>query len=96
MNVQKVLHKDGFGSPDNPLRFEPSERRHSMSSIAIAASLGVLLSVPLSAQWLGFREPGILRTADGKPDLKAPLPRMPDGKPDLSGLWEPQASPYRF
>jgi hypothetical protein len=67
-----------------------------MGRIVIAATLGLLLSVSLSGQWLGFREPGIVRTADGKADLNAPLPRTPDGKPDLAGLWEPQTSPYRF
>ena len=34
--------------------------------------------------------------ADGKPNLSAPVPRTPDGKPELSGLWEPETSPYRF
>ena len=66
-----------------------------MNRIAIAAALW-LLPVPLCAQWLDFRTPGIPRTADGKPNLTAPAPRMPDGKPDLSGLWRPQANPYRF
>jgi len=46
-----------------------------------------LLSVPLRAQWLNFPTPGTPRTADGKPDLTAPVPRAPDGKPDLSGVW---------
>lgn len=67
-----------------------------MRPIAIAAAFVLLQSIYLSAQWLGFREPGIPRTADGKPDLTAPVPRMADGKPDLSGLWEPETSPYRF
>ncbi len=66
-----------------------------MSKIAISAGLGLALSVSLSAQWLNFREPGIPRI-DGKPNLTAPVPRTHDGKPDLSGLWEPEASPYRF
>jgi hypothetical protein len=43
-----------------------------------------------------LRTPGIPRTADGKPNLTAPAPRTPDGKPDLSGLWHPEANPYRF
>ena len=38
-------------------------------------------------QWLGYPTPGIPRTKDGKPDLKAPAPRTSDGKVDLSGLY---------
>jgi hypothetical protein len=43
---------------------------------------------PLHAQWLGYRIPGVPRTADGKVNLSAPTPKTPDGKPDLSGTWE--------
>jgi hypothetical protein len=53
-----------------------------------------LLPTCLCAQWLHFRQPGIPRTPDGKPDLTAPLPRTSDGKPDLSGLWAPAPNPY--
>ncbi len=49
-------------------------------------------AVPAQAQWLNYKTPGIPRTADGKPDLKAPAPRMADGKPDLSGLWRTDAA----
>jgi hypothetical protein len=66
-----------------------------MDRIAIAAALW-LLPVPLCAQWLNLPTPGIPRTADGKPDLKAPAPRTPAGKPDLSGLWRPEVNAYRF
>ena len=66
-----------------------------MGRIAILAALW-LLPISLCAQWLNFRTPGIPRTSDGRPDLAAPAPRTPDGKPDLSGLWRPEASPYRF
>lgn len=66
-----------------------------MGKFAIAA-LMLVQSASLSAQWLNFHQPGIPRTPDGKPNLTAPVPRTPDGKPDLSGLWEPEASPYRF
>jgi hypothetical protein len=66
-----------------------------MDRVAIAAALW-LLPIPLSAQWLHFRTPGIPRSADGKPNLTAGAPRMADGKPDLSGLWQPEANPYRF
>src|SRR5437667_20453 len=38
----------------------------------------------------------LTRTADGKPNLTAPVPRTPEGKPDLSGIWQPEINPYRF
>jgi hypothetical protein len=43
---------------------------------------------PLAAQWVQYRTPGIPRTAEGKPNLRAPAPRTADGKPDLTGLWD--------
>jgi hypothetical protein len=54
-----------------------------------------LLSMPLAAQWLTHKTPGIPRTPDGKPNLSAPAPRTADGKPDLSGIWRgPMRSVY--
>ena len=54
-----------------------------------------LLSMPLAAQWLTHKTPGIPRTPDGKPNLSAPAPRSADGKPDLSGIWRgPMRSVY--
>ena len=47
----------------------------------------VAFALALSAQWIKYPTPGIPRTADGKPNLTAPAPKLPDGKPDLSGLW---------
>ena len=57
-----------------------------MRKLAIAAAF-CLLPVMLSAQWINFKQPGIPRRPDDKPDLTAPVPRAPDGKPDLSGFW---------
>ena len=41
----------------------------------------------LLLQWVNIPLPNTPRTADGKPNLTAPVPRTSDGKPDLSGLW---------
>ena len=40
-----------------------------------------------AAQWLSLPLPGTPRTADGRPDLNAPVPRTADGTPDHSGIW---------
>src|SRR6266436_79013 len=49
--------------------------------------VGILSAAPALAQWENVKHTNIPRTADGKPDLSAPVPRAPDGKPDLSGMW---------
>lgn len=63
-----------------------------MKAKLIVATL--FLSVPLTAQWINYKTPGIPRTPDGKPDLSAPVPRTTDGKPDLSGIWRASGGPY--
>ena len=57
-------------------------------SRVVTGFLLAVLGTPLAAQWLYYPTPGIPRTADGKPNLSAPAPKMPDGRPDLSGIWE--------
>ena len=47
----------------------------------------VVFSVTASAQWIDYPDPRIPRTAEGKPNLKAPAPKLPDGTPDFSGIW---------
>ena len=58
--------------------------RRGMLAIAL---VGATAGSVVEAQWLSVPVPGTPRTADGKPDLKAPAPRTADGKPDHSGLW---------
>ena len=59
-----------------------------------AATVLLLASVPLAAQWLHYPTPGMPRTPDSKPNLSAPAPKMPDGKPDLSGIWASADNKY--
>src|SRR6201997_5166609 len=67
----------------------------AMSRSILAFIVLLSTSVPLSAQWLDYKTPGIPRTPDGKPNLSAPAPKAADGKPDLSGIWRaPRANPY--
>lgn len=54
----------------------------------VVLSFTAIVSVPLAAQWIGYKTPGIPRTSDGRPNLSAPAPRTADGKPDLSGIWQ--------
>jgi hypothetical protein len=49
----------------------------------------LVVSSPLSAQWFDFQTPGIPRTADGRVDLEAAIPRDTEGHPDFSGHWIP-------
>jgi len=55
----------------------------------------IALSAPplVRAQWLNHPTPGIPRTADGRPNLSAPVPRAANRKPDLSGLWVNESAP---
>src|SRR5262245_2365410 len=55
--------------------------------IMATAVVVCVLTTSLAAQWLTLPTPGIPRTADGKPNLAAPVPRGIDGHLDLTGLW---------
>jgi hypothetical protein len=62
--------------------------------LRLATALGFLFAAVtgVEAQWLNHRDPRIPRTADGKPNLSAPAPRV-DGKPDLTGVWQAERTP---
>jgi len=62
----------------------------------LAALALLMVTAPLMAQWLSLPTPGIPRTADGEPNLTAPVPRGDDGRPDLTGLWLPQRASGSF
>jgi hypothetical protein len=65
------------------------QKHRLVISVTVAALAGVLLvsTTPAFAQWENVKSPNLPRTADGKPNLSAPVPRGPDGKPNLSGIW---------
>jgi hypothetical protein len=68
-----------------------------MNRTLVLWSGGILilfLAVAAPAQWLNIRLAGTPRTADGKPDLNAPVPKTPDGRPDLSGIWRAADGKY--
>jgi len=59
-----------------------------MRSALLAFAVLATLSATAHAQWLNYPTPGMVRLANGRPNLAAPAPRAVDGKPDLSGLWQ--------
>ena len=66
------------------------QAHHASTLIRLAGATlaaAVLVSAPLSAQYLKHHDPKIPRLADGSPNLNAPAPRLADGTPDLGGLW---------
>src|SRR5215831_11960346 len=63
--------------------------------LRLASTVGLVFAgavVCLEAQWLNHRDASVPRTADGRPNLSAPAPRL-NGKPDLSGLWQAERTP---
>jgi hypothetical protein len=57
-----------------------------------ALLLLAFVSSSADAQWFDWQSPLIPRTADGRPDLSAPIPRTAAGGVDLSGLWVPEGA----
>src|SRR4029079_1986795 len=89
-----MMHRAGIrlpAAPINPDRFDTFEGR--CMRLLLAALVLTISASPAAAQWLDWKTPGVPRTADGKPNLKAPAPRGPDGKPDLTGIWQQTGRP---
>ena len=55
--------------------------------IAAATIMSFVSVATVAAQWT-YRNPSVPRTKDGKPDLKARVPRTAWGTVDLSGVWQ--------
>jgi hypothetical protein len=60
----------------------------NMSKSFVSLAFAAALSVPVAAQWINYKTPGVPRLPDGRPNLSAPAPKTSDGKPDLSGIWQ--------
>jgi hypothetical protein len=70
------------------LRFASGAMLGAVKSAGALVLAALVTSAPVMAQnWIKVPPPIVPRTADGKPDLQAPVPRTPDGKPDLTGPW---------
>jgi hypothetical protein len=69
--------------------------RALLGACAIAAPAHAQTEVRLKPDttWLNYPTPGIPRTADGQPNLAAPVPAR-DGRPDLSGIWTSECGIY--
>jgi hypothetical protein len=65
--------------------------------LLLGAPLALLLllcgAADTAGQWPDRPTPGLARTADGSPNLAAPVRRTADGRPDLSGVWQAVADP---
>jgi hypothetical protein len=70
--------------------FRPISRAGAWA-VLVCATVG-----PVAAQWLNQPDPRTPRTADGRPNLSGPAPKLPDGKADLSGIWQVDDNRLQF
>jgi hypothetical protein len=69
-------------------------KRRFLAVVAATGMQMLLGAVTTSAQWLDIRLAETPRTADGKPNVTAPVRKTADGKPDLSGIWRAADGKY--
>src|SRR4051794_59462 len=65
----------------------PQERPDWSEQNRMTSYVRLVSIIMLAIQCIHYPTPGLLRTADGKPNLSAPAPRTTSGTPDLSGVW---------
>lgn len=63
-----------------------------MKTMILCGAVLAAAAVPAQAQWQRVRDASLQWSADGRPNLSAPAPRV-NGAPDLSGVWQPDGEP---
>ena len=66
------------------------------NACATISILALVVVSPLLAQWPNRPDPRTPRTADGKPNLLAPAPKLAGGNVDLSGIWQVDDARLQF
>jgi len=56
-------------------------------AVWVVLAVSFIPAVAAQAQWVNVAPPGVPKTSNGQPDLKAPVSRTVDGRVDLSGVW---------
>ena len=56
---------------------------HMMYRLSLLLAIATLAP----AQWINYPNKSVPRTPEGKPNLKAPAPKLADGTLDIQGLW---------
>jgi len=65
-----------------------SQRFKGLGLGVFIATIALMFTPQIWAQWFYYPTPGIPRLADGTVDVDGPTPELANGKPSLAGLWE--------